>query len=517
MDKTKKKYVILVVVTILVSVIALIGATYALLTMTIEGDKNITLTAGILKVDFAEGDNINLENTAPMTDAQGLKTTPYTFTITNTGNINAYYHVSLEENANNTLSNNYLKMRLTSTDGYDSGVVQVSSYGTGEFDITSEYTLEPEDTVTYTLWMWLDNNAGNEVQGTQYQSKIVVTSYDRETPTAVSAIKDKANSEDLDYNMATDAQKKEMWTFTHPATEQTAALTDYRYIGANPNNYVQFNNELWRIIGVFSVDDGTGNVEERLKIIRNEYIGIYSWNSINEESIEDTNGIGENNWINSYINYLLNPGHGSDNGGSLYWDSLSGQCLADYYRDGTTIPCDFTVTGLKENAKSMIGNALWYLGSIEDYETVTGYESYISERGNKVYQSSTNKRSINTIQQIGLPYISDFVYSTSGSDDADKTACLSFELYSNKDADDCIKSSWMWLDLYDKTTEYGDAIATITSSASNYYTVFGIQNYFLSPSNAINPFLIYPTLYLNSKIEIVDGDGSSSDPYILQS
>ena len=60
MGKTKKKYVILVVVTILVSVIALIGATYALLTMTIEGDKNITLTAGILKVDFAEGDNINL-------------------------------------------------------------------------------------------------------------------------------------------------------------------------------------------------------------------------------------------------------------------------------------------------------------------------------------------------------------------------------------------------------------------------------------------------------------------------
>ena len=25
-----------------------------------------------------------------------------------------------------------------------------------------------------------------------------------------------------------------------------------RYIGANPNNYVKFNNELWRIIGVFN-------------------------------------------------------------------------------------------------------------------------------------------------------------------------------------------------------------------------------------------------------------------------
>ena len=31
-----------------------------------------------------------------------------------------------------------------------------------------------------------------------------------------------------------------------------------RYIGANPNNYVSFNNELWRIIGVMNnIDDGT--------------------------------------------------------------------------------------------------------------------------------------------------------------------------------------------------------------------------------------------------------------------
>ena len=180
MDKTRKKYIVLVIVTIVISVIALIGASYALLTMTIEGDKKITLTAGILKVDFEEGDNINLENTAPMTDTQGQKTTPYTFTITNTGNINAYYHVSLEEEATNTLANSYLKMRLTNNQGYDSGVVKVSSYGTGTFNIKSEETLEPEDTVTYTLWMWLDNDADNSAQGKEYKSKIVVTSYDRE-------------------------------------------------------------------------------------------------------------------------------------------------------------------------------------------------------------------------------------------------------------------------------------------------------------------------------------------------
>ena len=181
MDKTRKKYIVLVIVTILISVIALIGASYALLTMTLEGDKEITLTAGILKVDFSEGDNISIENSAPMSDKEGLKTTPYTFTVTNTGNINAYYHVSLEEDSNNTLSNSYLKMRIIGNNGYDSGVIRVSDYGVGDFEIIGEDILKPSDKVTYQLWMWLDEAAGNEVQGTIYQSKIVVTSYDRES------------------------------------------------------------------------------------------------------------------------------------------------------------------------------------------------------------------------------------------------------------------------------------------------------------------------------------------------
>ena len=178
---SKKKYIIISIIVISISLIALIGTSYALLTMTIEGDKKVSLTAGILKVDFSEGDNISIENSAPMSDKEGLQTPPYTFTVTNTGNINAYYHVSLEEDTNNTLSNNNLKMKITGNNGYDSGVIRVSDYGVGNFEIIGEDVLEPSDAVTYQLWMWLDEDAGNEAQGTIYQSNIVVTSYDRES------------------------------------------------------------------------------------------------------------------------------------------------------------------------------------------------------------------------------------------------------------------------------------------------------------------------------------------------
>ena len=466
MDKTRKKYIVLVIVTIVISVIALIGASYALLTMTIEGDKKVSLTAGILKVDFAEGDNINLDNVAPMTDAQGQKTTPYTFTITNTGNINAYYHVSLEEDVNNTLSNSYLKMRLTSDNGYDSGVVKVSSYGSGSFDITSEATLEPSDKVTYQLWMWLDYNADNSAQGKLYQSKIVVTSYDREQKTAVDTLLAKVNPEDLDYNSATDTQKKEMWTFSHPETEQTEALTDYRYIGADPNNYVTFNNETWRIIGVFTVDDGTGKKEERLKIIRNESIGNMAWDSNRT-----------NDWPNATLNANLNSGD--------YWTNI-----------------------LSDNAKSMIGDTLWYLGGSSTYNDVTASMFYERERGTTVYSG----RDTSWVGKVGLMYPSDYGYATSGGSTTDRNACLNKELYNwdSSDFSDCKNNDWLYESSYHQWT--------ITPRASNSYYVFrvGFAGYlrYYSANKAIG---VRPVVFLKSSIKIVDGDGSSSNPYILQS
>ena len=508
MDKTKKKYVILVVVTIVISIVALIGASYALLTMTIEGDKKITLTAGILKVDFEDGNYINLDNIAPMSDAQGQKLTPYTFTITNTGNINAYYHVSLEEEATNTLTNNYLKMRLTNDAGYDSGVVKVNSYGTGDFEIKGEETLEPSDKVTYTLWMWLSEDADNSAQGKEYKSKIVVTSYDRKSPTAVDILLAKANPEDLDYNSATDEQKKEMWTFTHPETEQTEALTDYRYIGANPNNYVQFNNEVWRIIGVFTVDDGTGNKEERLKLIRNESIGNYSWDNKLSGTGSSDSSYGSNEWTDARLNYLLNEGHESESvGGSLYWNSKSGTCYSGSNNETTS--CDFSSIGLKEEARSMIGDTVWYLGGTSDYNSASnGLAShfYSYERGTTVYSG----RSTSWTGKVGLMYPSDYGYATSGGTTTDRNSCLNKELYNWDSVSDCYNNDW----IFNSAHQWA-----ITPRASYSDIVFGLRSSgFLRYNAARNTYYgVRPVVFLKSSIKIVDGDGSSSNPYILQS
>lgn len=44
------------------------------------------------------------------------------------------------------------------------------------------------------------------------------------------------------------------------------ADNNLRYIGADPNNYVSFNGELWRIIGVMNnIDDGTESKKQDSK------------------------------------------------------------------------------------------------------------------------------------------------------------------------------------------------------------------------------------------------------------
>ena len=144
-----------------------------------------------------------------------------------------------------------------------------------------------------------------------------------------------------------------------------------RYIGADPNNYVWFNNELWRIIGVFNnIDNGSGTKETRLKIIRAESIGNYSW---------DNKGfLGENDWSDSALQQVLNSG--------AYYNRTSGEC--PYGKNGAITSCDFSSIGLTETAKATISNAKWNLGGTVNYTSSSnGLTShfYGNERGTTVY------------------------------------------------------------------------------------------------------------------------------------
>ena len=327
-------------------------------------------------------------------------------------------------------------------------------------------------------------------------------------PTGAETLIAKANPETLDYNTAITDQKNQMWTFTHEETEQLGATTDYRYIGANPNNYVKFNDELWRIIGVFDVDDGTGKIEKRMKIVRNESIGNYSWDNKNTSTGAE-NDYGKNNWSDARLNYLLNPGHESEAyGGSLYWNRKSGTCY--YGQNNATKSCDFTSTGLTDEAKAMIGDAKWYLGGTSSSNSSSnGLAShyYKNERGTAVYNSS---RSTNWTGKVGLMYPSDYGYATSGGNSTNRASCMAKELYNwdSSSYSDCKNNDWL---LNTATTQW-----TMSSRANNPSFVFYVfntgcvRNFFVN-----NTYAARPVVHLKSTIKVISGSGTTSSPFIL--
>ena len=80
---------------------------------------------------------------------------------------------------------------------------------------------------------------------------------------------------------------------------------EYRYVGANVNNYVKFNNDLYQIIGVFD-SNSTGVSANLVKIIRARSIGGYSWGATNAASAYTTYSKFDSNWLTANANILLN-------------------------------------------------------------------------------------------------------------------------------------------------------------------------------------------------------------------
>ncbi len=166
-----RKKAIVLSISIVLLCLCTLGITLGYLTKTMFGKKEVSVVTGTLKVDFEDSNFLSLDNATPMSDRKGQELEPYTFTITNTGNITAYYQIGFEEDPGNTLNTRYVKMRMIGDNGYDSDIMSRDNF---QEILLNEQALEVNETVTYQLWLWLDEDADNSVQGTIYQSKVVV-------------------------------------------------------------------------------------------------------------------------------------------------------------------------------------------------------------------------------------------------------------------------------------------------------------------------------------------------------
>ena len=248
-----------------------------------------------------------------------------------------------------------------------------------------------------------------------------------------------------------------------------------------------------------NIDDGTGKKETRLKIIRDEPIGKYSWDNKASGTGSSTSEYGSNDWSDSTLQIVLNEG--------AYWNRTSGSCPSG--QNGATTSCDFSSTGLTAEAKSMIGNTKWNLGGTASYTSSSnGLAShwYTYERGTEVYSG----RPTEWIGKVGLMYPSDYGYATSGGSTTNRETCLNTELYkwNGSNVSDCKNNDW----LYDSE----NYLWTITPRSSNSNLVFNVDSYgSVNNSSAVNRFAVSPALYLSSNVKITGGDGTKENPYTL--
>lgn len=277
-----------------------------------------------------------------------------------------------------------------------------------------------------------------------------------------------------------------------------------RYYGASPDNYVYFNCsdysnptastcEVWRIIGVF---DG------KVKIMRSENIGAYSWDTTDSTT---NGGDGLNDWTTSKLMMLLNSGYtyminNLRRPASLYWNRTSGSCYNA--RNLAATSCSFTSTGLKnDTTKNMISETAYNLGAGTTSVGIYANQLYAKERGTTVYTG----RPTAWTGKVAIPYASDYSYAV------DFNKCSS-TLY-NYNNSTCTSNSWM----YNIMTKSGTKRAwTLTpQSNGNPDSVFGIyaDGGVAHGQGTRDGTNIVPTLYLNPDTIITSGEGTKDSPY----
>ena len=296
-------------------------------------------------------------------------------------------------------------------------------------------------------------------------------------------------------------------TYGMKATEYITNLYDYdgeglkkdntsdeniRYYGSNPDNYVSFNNELWRIIGVF------GN---NVKLVRSEKLGELSWDS---SASSVNNGRGVNEWSQSDLKNYLN---------TMYYGGTSVTCYNGKYDQTTTCPTN----RLDETSKSLIDNHIWNTGAPNDstlYDSTTNsydtVEFYNAERGNETGKicssgiacNDTVERTTTWTGYVGLPYITDYAYASSESDC--NTKIDNSSTYKCKNNNWMHKNDWYWT----------LSPFAIPDDAGSVWVVGGDEG--VSCNGAAFPLSAFPTIYLKSNVLIENGNGSESNPYILK-
>lgn len=190
---------------------------------------------GLLSIEaLSKSNNISLDNTLPMSDDDGLQTTPYVFTIKNNGNVDYKFNIKLLSTGENTFSPEYIKLKID-----DEGIRTFSSLT--DSIIKQDVILPAGETIDISIRIWLSSDTKNTQIGKTFNSKIVIdgqsiyTSTNQEVQTYTieydtgggTTIPSEAVTAGNKLTLSSVTPKKSGYTFKGWSTSSTATAASY--------------------------------------------------------------------------------------------------------------------------------------------------------------------------------------------------------------------------------------------------------------------------------------------------
>ena len=563
-DEKKKKIIMLFIALGMIFTI-ITGITFSYLAPTInnlENESTVAFNAGVIAIDFKNGTSqIDVSDILP----GWSETKTFSLTAINTTSIRKAdamnYSLKLIVESN-TFSDNAISVSLKSTNTSNNGTIaeiipgtllsgaSEVSLGFGSFDATKEIgeagaTHDFELTVSFPeqyrsqssdmgkhlsahVTIGKANDLGTLTIADNYEKTNITTSVEKNKEvTLLSLYKypvDRSLSivsgeGTINANKLTLKSDEMKVAINYPSITNTISglnknenglevdeTTDknLRYVGASPKNYLKFNDETWRIIGVFNnittIDEQENEKTESLvKIVRNDSLGDYSWDSSGSTT---NSGYGINEWSQADLMYELN----CDGKSTKYCrDDITEGYLSNLTTGSTTWynNSNNAKNGTYEYSKNIRSSSIDKVAKVRWNTSRTTYNasalnSYNQERSTTLISTpSDNVPRKNTWDgKIALIYPSDYGYASTDQ------ACRSGLGSSN-----CKNENWLFNSADQWTLSPFSGYVLHVFSVNSGGVVYG--------SGAGGTSSVRPVLFLKSNVVITGGTGDEKDPYTI--
>ena len=261
----------------------------------------------------------------------------------------------------------------------------------------------------------------------------------------------------------------------------------YVYKGNNPNNYIEFNGELWRIIA--KETDGTYKII-RDQLSENRAFDEENYRTTANNTFCDSSYSGCN--VYGKVNGIFRLMSGQKMGTVTEDSSLSKYLNETYYNT------------LTSDAKNQVQTHAFNIGVVLVYGG--------GNQNNSIYSDLNGEKAFQWTGNIGLPNVTDILRANSdsrcnsagaASGTLEQNLCISNYLVNNMS-----EISFWTMNGYSTQT-----YATSGAVWVPYRSVNGISFSVQAPSYSGG---VRPVLFLKSTIKITGGNGSQSSPYMIE-